>query len=109
MSGLQAADGPSVQIGLRSGTRLAILRATAESVSRKLVVLELETMHKVLGKALDADLMTSLAFGRPDGGASDGAEPSDGGRVAGKRARSPEPTLLPVPRCPNVLASACVP
>ena len=51
MSGLQAEDGPSVEIGLHSGRELAIAQATMKPDFRKLVVLELDVRKRAASPA----------------------------------------------------------
>ena len=55
MSGLQAEDGPSVEIGLHSGRELAIAQATMKPDFRKLVVLELDMREKGSFRPAHAD------------------------------------------------------
>ena len=52
VSGLQAEDGPSVEIGLHSGRELAIAQATMKPDFRKLVVLELDVRKRAASPAL---------------------------------------------------------
>ena len=108
-SGLQAADGPSVQIGLRRDLGHAEPEVSTKPVSRKLVALELELCSKFLGSGANANFDEQLADGRPCDGQSDGAVLGGSGRVAGTRGRSPEPPLTPSPDSPDVPAPACVP
>jgi hypothetical protein len=51
VSGLQAEDGPSVEIGLHSGRELAIAQATMKPVFRKLVVRELDVRKRAASPA----------------------------------------------------------